>query len=250
MSAVLAAIICAANTWHPRETLTGSSLARYSTQAGLPVPRALEATGIQSPVGIGRIPLTADSIVPVYRAWALPAPVDQRPEQCVGYAWAAWAMSAPNPASPRVDGAELYAAAKKIDGMPPGSSGTYLPVGARVLRERGILASVRYTRSVNDVREEILTRGPAVLDTPWYTGMESPDRGTGYAHPAGSSGERYHAYVCYGYYSAGPDAGSFRCRNSQGDGWGLHGDFLITSPDLQVLFDEGGDAALAEKVVH
>jgi hypothetical protein len=183
---------------------------------------------------------TADGPVLV-RTWQMPPVMDQGAEpECVGYAWAAWAMSEPSPIRTWADPRVIYREAQFIDEWPGEDyPGTSTEAGARVLQRYGRLGDiVDMADTYEEIRQWLLFRGPVVLDTPLFQGMQHT-RTNGYIEPTGEL-VGYHAYYLYDIRG-----GSVGGMNSWGADWGKGGHFRLSRPALEYLLDIGATGVLA-----
>jgi hypothetical protein len=146
--------------------------------------------------------------------------------QCVGYAWRALLEAYPLPLrkllGPTAE--QIYRTAQKLDewdGEEPTYFGTSVRAGAKVVQGGGFLASYVWASDVPTIREFLLTKGPVVVGTTWYSKMYEPDATTGIV-TLGGSVEGGHAYVLSGVDT---NTKLYRCRNS----WGLIGVQAATS---------------------
>ena len=106
----------------------------------------------------------------------------------------------------------------------------------------GRLKSYVWAFSLQPAVEWVLTQGPVVLGTNWYSSLSQPDgqgiaRITATARVIGG-----HAYLLRGVDTRKALA---RCSNSWGDGWGKSGDFFLPFRDLERLIHEDGEACSA-----
>lgn len=170
---------------------------------------------------------------------------------CVAFAWAHYLADGPRTRSifvgrrPGVDTTELYCAAQEVDPWPGNCvtrlyDGTSVRAGAKVLQERGFIAQYRWTHSAEELAQAVLTVGPVIVGTTWWTGMYMTDPG-GFIKPTGSP-DGGHAYVVNGVNT---EAGYFRIKNSWGLGWGDQGRANISMADMQALLDDHGEACIA-----
>ena len=78
---------------------------------------------------------------------------------------------------------DLWEWAKDHDGIAGNeddpSGGTYVWVAQRKLRKEGIISTSPFIVNEKDLREHLLTIGPAVLSIPWYSGFDVPTQGNG-----------------------------------------------------------------------
>lgn len=183
--------------------------------------------------------------LPTWKFWMRGPVLDQGQfPHCVAFAWKGWLMASPIRQGKAVDAADVYHQAQLIDEWPgEGYDGTSVRAGAKVLTQRGFVASYLFTWSADEIRNWILGKGPVVLGTTWYEGMSSPDE-KGYANISGAV-QGGHAYLALGY-SAKRKA--IRCLNSWNKSWGQYGKFWLREDDLAVLLADGGEACTAVEV--
>jgi hypothetical protein len=120
--------------------------------------------------------------------------------------------------------------------------GTSVRAGAEAVTGFGRLKSYVWAFELQPVIEWVLTEGPVVLGTNWYSSFARPDaegivRIVPTARVAGG-----HAYLLRGVDTRRALA---RCSNSWGDEWGLSGEFLLPFRDLERLIHEEGEACSA-----
>lgn len=142
---------------------------------------------------------------------------------CVATAWVGWLRAYPYPTgSPTY--ASIYQAGQDLDAQYD-LAGPTIRSGERVLRQLGLLHEVTYTDSVADASRFLASRGPIIVASMWYEGMENPQ-----GDVAQVTGPilGHHSYLCYGV--DGPD---WLCVNSYGPNWGGRGHFRITAHSLQ-----------------
>lgn len=149
--------------------------------------------------------------------------------ECVGYAWAGWGAAAHGLGQYWPDGDGIYRAAKSVDGLKPNDKGTTLEAGGQVLRDAGLLASVRYTNSITEAEQFLSESGPIVVGSSWYW----PAITNGYLVPTQYPNDN-HAYYCFGEVQ---DAGgpAFLCENSWGYWFGQDGVFRVRPAVLASL---------------
>lgn len=212
--------------------------------------------------GLGRLPApdTRDLRFPMSAAvrdvealpratfWRTGPVLDQgNTSQCVGYSWRQWLSSWPLPTRDGPQAAEIYAAAQQADEWPgaePDYYGTSVRAGAKVLAELGHIVQYTWAFDMPTVRKFVLTKGPVVFGTNWYSEMFEPKNGL--VRPRGAN-EGGHAYLCIGYTA---NQRMFRFINSWGAEWGQAGRFWIHEDDVARLITEGGEAcAPVEQVV-
>jgi hypothetical protein len=128
------------------------------------------------------------------------------------------------------------------DGHNGMDSGTTIRAGAEAMTSFGRLKSYVWAFALQPAVEWVLTQGPVVLGTNWYSSFQSPDkegivRITSSARVVGG-----HAYLWRGVDTKRALA---RCTNSWGDRWGRSGEFFIPFRDLERLIHEDGEACSA-----
>jgi len=175
---------------------------------------------------------------------------------CVGHAWKNFLRCAPIKSEKSPPSAfDVYRGAVTLDPWPdnddeaelpdfdPGlDAGTTVRAGAESVTAMGRLKSYVWAFSLQPAVEWVLTQGPVVLGTNWYSSFSDPDeegvvRITATAEPVGG-----HAYLMRGVDTRRALA---RCCNSWGDEWGLSGDFFLPFRDLERLIHEDGEACSA-----
>lgn len=213
--------------------------------------------------GLGRLPAVdeRDRQYPAVRllaAAAEPAPParywwpggwwgDQgRTSQCVAYSWSHWLRAGPNTQRRhQPDPAALYRRAQQVDEWPgeePAYEGTSVRAGAKILQADGYVASYWWAATADEVARAVLTVGPVVVGTLWFSAMFRPSPGDGWRlRPAGSVAGG-HAYLLDGYNA---NTQLFRVKNSWGRGWGRGGFAALHAADLDALLAQDGEACLA-----
>lgn len=133
------------------------------------------------------------------------------------------------------------------DGDPKLDDGTSIRAGADAVVSSGVLEkSYLWAFSLSSTIEWVLTKGPVVMGTNWYTDMSKPNsKGI---IKIGGIVEGGHAYLLRGVNTKTRLA---LCENSWGDGWGLNGMFFLPFTDLERLLHEQGEActAIEQKLV-
>lgn len=195
--------------------------------------------------------------LPTRKTWGInPRALDQgQTGTCVGHGWKNFLRCAPKRTerggpSPF----DIYRAAVRLDGfrdnddeatLPDGDpgmdSGTTVRAGAKALAQAGRLTSYAWSWHLQPVIQWVLTRGPVVLGTNWYSSFQPDAEGicriTRGAYSVGG-----HCYLMRGVDTKRSLA---RCCNSWGDGWGRSGDFYLPLSDLERLIHENGEACSA-----
>ena len=175
---------------------------------------------------------------------------------CVGHAWRNFLRCAPQRTEKTGPSAfDIYRSAVADDpfsqnddestlpdGDPGLDYGTTVRAGAEAVMGFGRLKSYVWAFSLQPVVEWVLTSGPVVLGTNWYSSFQSPDadgvvRITPSSTPIGG-----HAYLLRGVDTRNALA---RCCNSWSDGWGESGEFFLPFRDLERLIHEDGEACSA-----
>jgi hypothetical protein len=190
---------------------------------------------------------------PTTRTWDDPRPtLDQgNTNHCVGNGCAQWGNTSPvNDNYTEADAANIYYAAKVIDGQPGQENGSYVRSGMKALQNMKRLAAYARPSSISELSTWILTDGPVTVGTNWYESMFTldshnrariddsvicPDTGTAVAGG--------HCYLILGYDPNRTDL-EFECLNSWGSQWGANGHFFLAKADLQrLVFTEAGGEA-------
>lgn len=207
-------------------------------------------------------PLKASRIaaaVRVSRHWNVGPILDQGDKpQCVGYAWAQFLASAPIMTRHRVlpSYLDIYREAQRVDEWPGENyDGTSVRAGAKFLQKAGILLEYRWALDAGTLKDFLLTRGPVVVGTDWFSGMSTPrwidnkksSLNDAYLDPSGQY-EGGHAYTLVGYSRV---RSAYRMVNSWGIEWGEHGRAWIAEDVMDhIIFGLNGEAVSAvEKIV-
>lgn len=159
---------------------------------------------------------------------------------CVGFSCQQLLASEPIPQAGK-SGSWFYREAKKIDEFGSKVAGTSIRAGMNVLKANGFIEAFFWARNSQQVIDYLLRYGPVVAGTPWFTGMNRPDR-NGLVKPTGKA-QGAHAYLIAG---ANLHTGMLHCVNSWGYGYGQHGMFHITMKDFDQLMKRGVAAAAIE----
>lgn len=159
---------------------------------------------------------------------------------CVGYAWAHWLANAPIRGQ-YLEPAGVYTCAQRFDEWRGESyEGTSVRAGCKVLRSLGFVERFEWATTVDQVATAVLSRGPVVIGSSWFEGMNATDD-SGFVRVAGEllGG---HAWIITGVNVARQ---RFRLLNSWGDAWGERGRAWISAADLAKLLDADGEACSA-----
>jgi hypothetical protein len=190
--------------------------------------------------------------IPPSMLWADAVVLDQGNfGTCVGNGWAGWGDSAPVVDTfTETDARRIYYEATVIDGTNDdpdapggGQQGSTVRSGAKAMQNRGKLTAYAFTTSLSSIREWLANHGPVVFGTDWTSDMFTPDASG--LISVGGPVDGGHCYLCIGYDTV---AGTFRFRNSWGASFGLGGDFILSSTDVQRLLtgiDSPGEACMA-----
>lgn len=118
--------------------------------------------------------------------------------------------------------------------------GTTVRAAAKVLKDLGLIKEYRWAQNVNDVVNALLTVGPVVVGTKWYSDMNVPKE-NGLMKVSGTN-MGGHAYVLNG---VNLESRMIRIKNSWGKAWGKGGFAFISMEDFDKLLNEGGEACVA-----
>lgn len=163
---------------------------------------------------------------------------------CVGYAWAHWIEDGPvdhGGIAPIMPPQTIYEQAQFVDEWPGEDyEGTSVRGGVKYLQSASFVKSYYWAFDINTIVQYILTYGPMVVGTDWYTSMFYPDR-TGMIRTTGRLAGG-HAYVLNGVDTI---ARKFRIKNSWGKSWGKGGMAYISFNDMAKLIANQGEACIA-----
>lgn len=196
--------------------------------------------------------------LPVRKAWSINAKaLDQGlTGTCVGHAWRNFLRCAPIRTEKGGPSAfDIYRSAvlkdswagndnesQLPDGDPGLDFGTSVRAGAEAVTSFGHLKSYVWAFSLQPTVEWVLTQGPVVLGTNWYSSLSRPDAEGIARITASATVVGGHAYLLRGVDTRRALA---RCCNSWGDGWGKSGEFFLPFQDLERLILEDGEACSA-----
>ena len=163
---------------------------------------------------------------------------------CVGYAWAHWIEDGPiehGGLAPIVPPNLIYKEAQKLDEwVGENYDGTSVRGAAKYLKNTNKISSYLWTYDINVLINTLLTTGPVVVGTNWYTSMFYPDKNGLIKVSGGLAGG--HAYVLNGVDTIKK---LFRIKNSWGSNWGQQGHAYITFSDMNKLIKQNGEVCLA-----
>jgi hypothetical protein len=167
---------------------------------------------------------------------------------CTVYSWSHWLEDGPliqdglgQREKPLFDVQKLYHKAQLNDGIPGTNyNGSTVRAVAKILKDMGVIGEYRWAASVDDIVTCLLTLGPVVVGTRWYTSMFSPDS-QGLVKPVGGMAGG-HAYLLNG---VDVDKKLIRIKNSWGKEWGQDGHAYVSFDDFAKLLADGGQACMA-----
>lgn len=205
-----------------------------------------------------RLAAPGEVTLPSSRTWRLSsASIDQgETGTCVGHAWKNFLRCAPSQTEKAGPSQwDIYREAVMLDpwtdndhensledGNPDMVAGTSVRAGAKVLTARGHLKSYLWAFDLQTVIEWVLTKGPVVVGTNWYSSFEDPDKEGLVKITPNATNLGGHAYLLRGI-NVRRALATF--ENSWGEGWGKKGAFYMPLPDLERLIHEDGEACTA-----
>ena len=177
--------------------------------------------------------------------WRVGVSLDQGNEgACVGFGWA-HELSARPSVHPMTNASAftIYYAAQKVDAWPGEDyEGTSVLAGAKVVQSMGFLAEYRWAFNENDLALAVGYKGPAVLGTYWYEGMDSyrtDSSGRKWLKPTGAI-RGGHCYIAHGY---SVPLNAYKIWNS----WGAPSEYYIHKDDMAILLANDGEGCIPVK---
>lgn len=189
--------------------------------------------------------------LPSRKTWRIsPTALDQGSTgTCVGQAWHNFLRCAPiqtvKKAPPAFD---IYDHAIGIDEWSDNDTdtarqfGTSVRAGAEAVTAKGRLKSYVWAFALQPAIEWLLTQGPVVFGTNWYSSFD-PDAEGIIRITANATPEGGHAWLARGVNVTRGLLGP--CSNSWGDEWGKSGEFYIPLRDAERLIHEDGEVCSA-----
>lgn len=177
--------------------------------------------------------------------WRVDVSLDQGNEgACVGFGWAHELCARPSVHLMTNAGAfALYHAAQKLDAWPGENyEGTSVIAGAKAVQALGFLGEYRWAFGEDDLAMAVGYKGPAVLGTYWYTGMDdmvTDSAGRRWVKPTGDI-RGGHCYIAHGY---SVPLNAYKCWNS----WGPPSEFWVKKEDMAILLANDGEACIPIK---
>lgn len=191
--------------------------------------------------------------VPNSRIWFSNDHLDQgNTSECVGHGTRSYLNAGPVRNLTGPDQHELYHMAQDFDEWEGNDyEGTSVRGAFKALKKLGFVNEYRWAFDADTVVQHVLTVGPVVMGTSWYTDMFTPDR-WGYLDVKGSIAGG-HCWLILGVdrFKRRPGTnvvGAARCLNSWGPGWGQKSRFWLTLQDLDRLIQEDGEACVAPEL--
>lgn len=174
---------------------------------------------------------------------------------CVGHAWRNFLRCAPHLTEKGGPSPfDIYRKAVSLDEfrandgeaeLPDGDRGleygTTVRAGAKSVMELDRLKSYLWAFALQPAVEWVLTNGPVVLGTDWWSSFVPDAEGIVQIKP-NATRSNGHAYLWRGVDTK---RGLALCTNSWGDAWGKSGDFYIPLRDLERLIADDGEVCTA-----
>ena len=196
--------------------------------------------------------------LPTRKTWGInPTALNQgQTGTCVGHAWRNFLRCAPMRTERQGPSAfDIYRSAVLEDTMsqnddeaqlPDGDGGldfgTTVRAGAEAVTGLGHLKSYVWAFDLQPAIEWVLTQGPVVLGTNWYSSFMNPGADGLVRITPNARVEGGHAYLLRGVDTRKALA---LCTNSWGDDWGVSGNFCLPFRVLERLIHEDGEACSA-----
>jgi len=170
---------------------------------------------------------------------------------CVAFSWVHWLSAGPiTQKKSRLGGkapfdtSYLYKEAQKVDEWPGENyNGTSVRAGAKILKGAGFISNYLWAWDLDTTVQAVLTKGPVVVGTWWYSGMFHPDS-NGVIKTSGSK-IGGHAYLLDGI---NVEKRLFRIKNSWGRNWGKRGFAYISFDDMNKLITDQGEVCLSTEI--
>ena len=150
--------------------------------------------------------------------------------------------------------AELYKSAQKYDEWPGDNyDGTSVRGLFKYLNKTGYVPEYRWGFDLETILSYVLTEGPLVIGSTWFSEMSNPDR-QGFIIPQGNV-QGGHAYLLIGANRKKKQRGAyakgaFRVLNSWGRSWGQCGRAWMSFMDFEMLLEFGDtEACVATEVL-
>ena len=198
-----------------------------------------------------RLLAPARAVLPTSKTWKIAAKnLDQGDYgTCVGNAWTNFLRCAPIQTTANESMAlKIYDAAILLDEWTDNDHdtdrqmGTSVRGGAMAVTNMGRLNSYLWAFELQPAVEWVLTMGPVVLGTTWYSSMMKPDAQGIVQIKTNARSLGGHSYLWRG---ADTKKALAYCVNSWSDSWGLSGNFAIPFKDLETLIHDEGEACTA-----
>lgn len=197
--------------------------------------------------------ITAETTTRTYKHWDTADVLDQgNTPHCVEYSGRQYLMSSPVRNKWKEPNGDLYRQCQLVDEWEGEDyDGTSVNALFKVLKSKGYVTEYRWAYDNDSVASYLLTTGPMVVGTDWYTGMMDTNR-DGFVNTSGYQ-EGGHAYLLTGTNTRKrcPDGslGAHRITNSWGVRWGENGRAWISYADFSKLLANWGEAAVAAEVM-
>lgn len=172
--------------------------------------------------------------------------------QCVAYAGEQYLLSGPITNKMYKTPAVFYKECQDEDEWPGTNyDGTSVRAAMKVLSREGYIESFQWAFTLEAAANHLLTIGPMVAGTNWYSSMMETDRNHFIRIHAGAQTVGGHAWMLKGINLTKPcpdgSKGAFRMINSWGRSWGQRGCAWISFVDFARLLRENGEAAASKE---